>query len=360
MLHVDLPPEGGGGVASQVSRLADVLTGRGHDVTVRTLSALPPRAAYSVERIPFPASARQSRLCRLAGVPLLFAAGRYAGFDVVHAHGDSHLLLRHCVPTVRTFYGSAKDEARHAERFRRRLSQQMFVPAERIARYLATVAVGISDNTARSVGPLDAIIPCGVNRADFKPRRKSNAPSVLFVGTMGGRKRGQLLLDAFTSVVLPRVPDAQLWVVSADRAEGRGVRWFGRVNEKELLKLFASAWVFCLPSSYEGFGVPYIEAMASGTAVVASRNAGSSEVVLPESGGVIVEDELLGQTITSLLLDSGWRRRLERRGPIYSERFDWLRVAEAYESVYALALSRVQQRNSSAHGHHTTLRKVLQ
>lgn len=340
MLHVDLPPGAGGGVASQVSRLADVLGKRGHDVTVHTLSATPPGTGYSVEQMTLPTLVEGSRLGRLIAVPLLFATRRYVGCDVVHAHGDSQLLLRRHIPIVRTFYGSAKEEAKHAKRLSRRVSQYSLVPAERVARRLATVTVGISRNTCCSIGPLDAVIPCGVDRRAFSPGPKSGRPSVLFVGTVDGRKRGRVLLEAFAEHVLPRVPDAELWVVSADRTEGLGVRWFGRVNDSELALLFSSAWVFCLPSSYEGFGVPYVEALASGTAVVASRNAGSEEILVPDSGGVVVADETIGEAVASVLVDTSWRRSLEVRGRVYSERFDWERVSQDYEAAYALAIAR--------------------
>lgn len=53
-----------------------------------------------------------------------------------------------------------------------------------------------------------------------------------------------------------------------------GVRVLGKVSLERLTEFYRRAWLFCLPSSYEGFGVPYIEAMASGTAVVATRIRG--------------------------------------------------------------------------------------
>lgn len=347
MLHVDLPPDAGGGVASQVARLSDTLVSRGHDVVVRTLSRLPSGASYRVETIRFPAAARANKAGVLLGIPVAFAAGRYGAADVVHAHGDSQFLFRRRIPVVRTFYGSAKDEAQHAERRLRQLSQRLLVPAERLARRLATVNVGISQNTAQSVGVVDTVIPCGVDRSAFRPGEKSPTPSILFVGTVGGRKRGRLLLETFERSILPRIPDCELWMVSGDRAEGRNVRWFGRVGDEQLRHLFASAWVFCLPSSYEGFGVPYIEAMASGTAVVATRNRGADEVITAESGGVVVHDDELGDAVASLLLDSSRRRALEGRGPAYSERYDWATVAKAYEDMYELARERVSPRSSA-------------
>ena len=75
--------------------------------------------------------------------------------------------------------------------------------------------------------------------------------------------------------VRPRVPDAEVWLVEPRRRRGAGRRAFGAVDEATLHELLRRAWVMCLPSAYEGFGRPYIEAMAAGTAVVASPESRS-------------------------------------------------------------------------------------
>jgi glycosyltransferase involved in cell wall biosynthesis len=58
-----------------------------------------------------------------------------------------------------------------------------------------------------------------------------------------------------------------------------GVRYFHGIPDEALAALYRKAWVFASPSVYEGFGLPYLEAMASGTAVVATANPGSCEVL---------------------------------------------------------------------------------
>lgn len=341
MLHVDLPPESGGGVAQQVVGLSEAMARRGHDVLIRSFSSAIPGSNFDVHRIRFPDRIRKHRPVQLAAVPLYFAGGNYRKFDVVHAHGDSQLLWRRRTPVVRTFYGSARDEAIHAARLRRRLGQCALVPAERAARRLAAVSVGISRATQRSIGPMDAIIPCGVDLDRFQPGQKSAAPSVLFVGTMTGRKRGSLLLQAFSESVRSRLPEAELWVVSAERAEGPGVRWLGRVDDGALARLFSQAWVFCLPSSYEGFGVPYIEAMASGTPVVATANPGANEVIASNSAGLIVRDDDLGPAIADLLGNCELRNALAATGRCTAQAYRWDRVCDDYEDVYELACHRV-------------------
>jgi phosphatidylinositol alpha-mannosyltransferase len=333
MLHVDLPTESRGGVAHQVSRLSDVLARRGADVTVFTLSPPPAGVAYRVERLPIPRPAR-GRAARLASVPLAFAAGRYSEFDVVHAHGDSHLLFRRRIPVVRTFYGSALDEARTAVRRRRRVVQRLHHLEERISRRTVAYTVGISRVTESSIGPLDAIIPCGVDRTLFRPGEKSERPSILFVGTLGGRKRGSVLVELFESEIRPRVRDAELWLVTDDETGGPGIRTWNRPGDTELAELYRRAWIFASPSRYEGFGVPYVEALSSGTPVVAHTNPGALELLGAGTGGVVVEEDELGGTLLALLENEERRRELEKLGVAYSERFDWERVAASYEEIY--------------------------
>ena len=73
-------------------------------------------------------------------------------------------------------------------------------------------------------------------------------------------------------------------VLAIEERDARAVRPLER-----LIELYQQAWLFCLPSSYEGFGVPYIEAMSCGTPVVATPNAGAREVLEEMAGGTLPE-----------------------------------------------------------------------
>jgi glycosyltransferase involved in cell wall biosynthesis len=100
------------------------------------------------------------------------------------------------------------------------------------------------------------------------------------------------------------------------------------------------AWVMCLPSAYEGFGRPYIEAMAAGTAVVATPNPGAREVLEDGRFGVVADDDRLGEALVNLLSDPAAREARVRAGLAYVSRFDWTLVAAQYEQAYDLALTR--------------------
>ena len=83
-------------------------------------------------------------------------------------------------------------------------------------------------------------------------------------------------------------------------------------DDATLAALLAEAWVFCYPSIYEGFGIPYIEAMAAGTAIVTSPNAGAGEVLKNGRYGIICDDDHfaddLSGTFQAALLPIGTAR----------------------------------------------------
>jgi glycosyltransferase involved in cell wall biosynthesis len=163
---------------------------------------------------------------------------------------------------------------------------------------------------------------------------------VLFVGELDTRKRGRLLLRAFAERVRAAWPDAELWAVCPERAEGPGVRWLGQVSAPELARLYGTAWVFCLPSSYEGFGRPYVEAMAAGTPVVATPNAGAREILEDGRHGLVVREGELGEAIATVLGRPDLRRHYADRGRARARRYAWELVAEQYEDAYDTACRR--------------------
>ena len=290
-----------------------------------------PDCRYRVHQYP-----ALSRLCRLQSFVFAARLARtdFSGFDVLHTNGDNY-LLRRSVPQLRTFYGSAKDEAGSAVRLRRRLYQMVIARLETAGARVADLNVGISEATRARIPAVTEIVPCGVDIGRFQPGPKTEQPTILFVGTTGGRKRGQFLVDAFQREVRPHFPQAQLWAVAEKPMEGDGVVNFGRVLLEELTRLYQQAWVFCLPSTYEGFGVPYIEAMASGTAVVASPNPGAREVLGGGAFGILAEDAEIGLRINALLADESQRSEYVEKGLGRAQDFAWDRIAERYEHLYA-------------------------
>lgn len=319
------------GVGYQVHALANALVRRGHAVTVFSQTGASDDSLYEVVVVP------SGRRGRTFGFAWHLRDYDFSGFDVVNAHGDDWFLWGRPLPRlVHTFHGSCLAEAIHAQGATAKTRMAALAACELSAAALADALVTVSANTRRYYPFIKKVIPCGVDLEQFAPGgAKSEAPSLLFVGTMHGRKRGAMLLDLFQREIRPEIPNAEFWAVCENPIEGPGVRWHGRVSPDTLHDLYRRAWVFCLPSTYEGFGVPYIEAMASGTPVVATPNVGAREVTQEGRSGLVVHDEHLAETLLRVLSDAALRARLTAAGLQRAQRFGWDRICAEYEAVYS-------------------------
>lgn len=329
MISYYLPSDSKIGVGFQAHALANALAGRGHEVTM--FSACPPvdAARYDHVRVAPRGSLRTFRFATQ------LARRDFRQYDVLHAWGDDYWIWRRRARAhVRTLPGSCFDEALHIRGAKERLRMVLLGLSEVLATLVADRNVVISEGTRRWWPWVRTVVPCGASLPEVTARR--DPATVLMVGTWHNRKRGALLGQQFVEHVLPRVPEAQLRIVASDVPDDfhPAVRGLGRLSDEELAAEYARATVFCLPSSYEGFGIPYAEAMAAGVPVVATPNVGAREVTQDGRCGVLVEPEGLGAAIADLLLDPTRRETLARAGKERAREFDMARVAERYEELY--------------------------
>jgi alpha-1,3-rhamnosyl/mannosyltransferase len=122
------------------------------------------------------------------------------------------------------------------------------------------------------------------------------------------------------------------------RASGGRVRHLGFVAEADLPALYSAARCVVMPSSYEGFGLPALEALACGTPVAAYDTGALAEVAGP--GALLVADgamaELLG-AVERLCDDAELHDRLAAAGRAHARTFSWRRAAEGTWESYARA-----------------------
>lgn len=340
MVSTTLPVPGSkpGGAPVGVERLSVKLSERGHAVTLFSSSPPNPDHPFRYVRLS-PTWVGNRTSTRLVVMPLLLNGIHQSDLDVLHLHGDDWFFVRRQIPTVRTFHGSALFEARFAGSWQRRLSQFAVYPLELLSSTLATTSWSVGPGMPRAYR-LDGMLSPGVALTDVA-RPRGERPSILFVGTWEGRKRGRFLYEVFRREVQPRVADSQLWLVS-DKAPVRhpGVHWIRAPSDAELRDLYRRAWVFCLPSTYEGFGLPYLEAMASGTPVVATPNAGSRFVSDHGRAAVLASDGELGQAIVRVLTSESLRHRLTATSRKRAEVFSWEKIVSAHERAYLQTIHR--------------------
>lgn len=194
----------------------------------------------------------------------------------------------------------------------------------------------------------------GLDTELYSPDRaeKKREEEILCVGRASDPNKGiRVLVEAFA-----RLPSHyRLTLVDSDHpgnavfewARAAGVadrlRVTGRVGTDALVHLYRRASVVAVPSRYEGFGLPAVEAMACGTPVVACRAGALPEVLALTGGGLLVDrdaPEALAAGLLALLEDPARREQLAARGRERVEaHLSWRRVAAAtlagYEEVLA-------------------------
>lgn len=160
---------------------------------------------------------------------------------------------------------------------------------------------------------------------------------ILFVGTFEPRKNINLLLKAYlqyiksTSKALPLVLVGTVgWGEEHFDKELQSalklscVKRLGYLSDSELKLVYAGAKMFVFPSFYEGFGLPPLEAMASGTAVIVSNVSSMPEVV--EDAGVLIDansSQALLEAIITIDTDDVYREKLETKGLEQAKKFNW-------------------------------------
>lgn len=197
------------------------------------------------------------------------------GPDVVHAHGDDW-ALRGDVPVVRTFYGRSLSEARSSTGLRK-ANHYLLAATEAVSRRRAALRLAIAPESFEAFG-CHALVPPLVGMTDPPARTPSPAPTVLFIGSHQGRKRGWLAEQAVADAVAELGRPVQLRVVGPrdDAASWRSdtVHLAG-LDDRQVSAELAAAWVLLAPSEYEGFGIPTVEALRAHVPVISTPNPGS-------------------------------------------------------------------------------------
>lgn len=184
--------------------------------------------------------------------------------------------------------------------------------------------------------------------ASLDARYELTHPLVLSVGTVQPRKNYERLIAAFAratarpegprmlAIVGHRGWETEKIVAAVDRhGVGDRVRFLSQVPEADLPALYAAADVFALVSLYEGFGLPLLEAMASGVPAVTS-SAGSLPEVAGDAALVVApeDEEAIAAALVRLTVDADLRRVLRARGLARAAQFSWAASARTHLATY--------------------------
>jgi glycosyltransferase involved in cell wall biosynthesis len=244
--------------------------------------------------------------------------------------------------TLRRWYGFVRMQTRVARRV-----DHMLTPSQNSAADAVT-AFGLSPEQLH-------VVPIGVDTDRFRPRGARIPGSIVTICSADVPLKGlSVLLQAFAA--LPRHQATRLTAVSKPSPGGDTERLIASLGlsdrvtvlsglgESELAGLIASHEVACVPSLYEGFSLPAVEAMASGTALVATDTGALPEVVGGDGTcGLLVppgDVAALAAALNRLLSDADLRARIGAAGrERVVERFSWASTAQRTVEVYRRSMS---------------------
>jgi glycosyltransferase involved in cell wall biosynthesis len=190
--------------------------------------------------------------------------------------------------------------------------------------------------------------PPDKNIERIRERYQLQAPFLLYVGNVHPHKNLERLLDAFYKVRSLGHDDLTLLIIGDDITRyaklrravhryqlHRYVRFLGFVPNETLRVLYHLARAFVFPSLYEGFGLPPLEAMASGTAVVTSNVSSLPEVT--GDAAILVDphsQDAIASGICRVLEDNVFREELVTKGQARAKQFSWDRSIQHTLEIY--------------------------
>ena len=321
--------------------------------------AVPERAGhYSItEQLSIPLAIKRARV-DLFHAPHYVLPALTPGPTVVTIHDCIHLMFPQYLKHRRLGYAYARASiwtAAHksdriftvSEQSKRDILRFFNVPAEKIV------------VTPNAIDDRFSIEPSAELVMQTRERYQLSNPYVLYVGNIKPHKNLERLIEAFHYVRSQGRSELELLIIGDEISKlqtlrravhkygmHRYVRFHGHVPDQTLAVLYRLASVFVFPSLYEGFGLPPLEAMASGTPVVTSDVSSLPEVV--GEAALLVDPysaDAIAQGILEVLHSSHLRARLREKGYARVQEYSWMqsvtRVRDIYgEVVQARAASR--------------------
>ncbi len=216
------------------------------------------------------------------------------------------------------------------------------------SRGIAIEAYGLDPGRVR-------IVPEGIDLARWSAAAEATddatGPVILSVARQYRRKNTSALLRAMPTI-RAQVPNARLRIVGGGPELPRlererlslglagSVVISGEVPDTDAVRdEYRAADVFCLPSLQEGFGIAFLEAMASGLPIVAYRSAAIPEVIPDGEAGLLVppdDPKALARALIRLLRDPSLRRKMGEAGRRRARQHDWEEVARRFVAAAAV------------------------
>ena len=257
-------------------------------------------ASVPVGRLP----GKPGQLLRVNNAEMLWKSIERSGWrpDIVHAHFGSTLLpyaREKGIATIYTEHSSHRNRILPAEKARQ--LREIYESCDAVVAVSRSLADVIKQNTGISARVISNCADCSLFSV---PRRKHDGFRFVFAGNLIPSKRADLVLEAMSQIK----EDCELVIFgsgaeeemlrrrAAQLPDGKTVVFRGRCDRSELAKTYSESDCFVLPSDRETFGVAFVEAMAAGLPVIATRCGGPEDFVTPETGRMIPTDDTAALT----------------------------------------------------------------
>jgi teichuronic acid biosynthesis glycosyltransferase TuaC len=268
-----------------------------------------------------------------AGIlPTILKKHRGTPFDVIHAHaalpcGHAAEILAHrlSIPFVVTVHGLDAFFTRQAGIVMGTWCGRLAEKVYRSASAVICISEKVRDQVISKTPANVTVVYNGVDTEKFFPQKGPAAsPSILSVGNLIPVKGHVSLLRAFAPV-LRDVPDCSLDIIgdgperkklshlAAELGISNSVYFHGRQSRDYVAEAMRQCTVFALPSTYEGLGCVYLEAMACAKPAIGCRGQGIEEVIDPGKSGMLVAPENehdLTSAMLTLVRDKELRRSM--------------------------------------------------
>lgn len=278
-------------------------------------------------------------------------------FDILHFHEpwqpllSRQLLQRSQAVNIATFHSKVP------ETIMTRTVIRAVTPYLRSVMKYLHVLTAVSDSGAEYAASLTdepiTIIPNGIDLKKYhKSKQKKDPNLILFIGRLEKRKGVKYLLEAFQLysqdnpdsklIIAGGGPDREKLELLADDLKIQNIEFLGFISDELKMELLAKASLLCSPATYgESFGIVLLEAMATGTMVVAGDNSGYTDLMQGLGAISIVNPEdsqEFARRLNLLTHELPLRKMWQGWADDYIQQFSYPNVVKMYEELYKEAL----------------------
>lgn len=282
-------------------------------------------------------------------------------FDILHFHEPWTPMLSRQILQRSTSINIATFHAKIPETLMSRTVIRVVTPYMKSCLKYIHEYTAVSTSAAEYVGGLTdepiTIIPNGIDLDHYKFQKKAVLPDdqakmILFIGRLERRKGVKYLLHAYQVltrenpnlklVIAGDGPDREKLMLLAEDLRLPNVTFLGYISDELKMQLLHDAAVFCSPAVYgESFGIVLLEAMATGTVVVAGNNSGYTDVMQGVGAISIInphDSQEFARRLETLLYEPALCALWQKWATKFVKQFSYANIVDRYEELYAEAL----------------------